>query len=88
MIYCFFSLNNEKLKFAFSSSKVFKTKVIKNKIKRQLRSIVFSTNEWLKDLNIIFIAKKNYKNFSYEDVKKNINIIKKKIEKEVNKNVW
>ena len=60
------------LQFAISvNKKIFRTAVIRNKIKRQIRQIVRSLKQ-IKSIDMLVIVASNYLNNKYETNKKNI----------------
>ena len=60
------------LQFAISvNKKIFRTAVLRNKIKRQIRSIIRSFNQ-VKSIDMLVIVLKNYTNNTFELNKNNI----------------
>ncbi len=60
------------------SKKFFKKSTLRNKIKRQIRSILLSKVPKMKNFDLIVFVKKNYNNFMYKDLENElISLIKK-----------
>ena len=73
-----------KLKVGISvSKKNFKTAVLRNKIKRQVRAMCDEIMAIDLNVDIVIIVSKNYLNFDYKLNKENLNLIYKKIISEV-----